>query len=216
MPIRDTQESSPAILETRFRSKAGQASLNIELGIVGQKVVPSATASAGSAGGVVGGAGIVTEFTGGGGGGASTCFLGDTLFTLWGGEQIKYSELYALFEGEDEMPNSLSFDGDTPVAGNIELVTRDIAYEYAIATFSDGKTEVVKEHRYWTKDGYVSIKDLVGKYVMSEQNRPIKVKSLENIVVHEGVFVYNTFITEYQNYCADRKRVKNLKPVPTF
>lgn len=121
-----------------------------------------------------------------------------------------------LYEHQDWYKFALSFDDDgNPVKGEISEVYKRTAYEYLTVTFQDNSvSRVVGEHRYYVPEGrYIAIKHLRYKFIMDETNDPIRVKSLTVVKVPTGIDVYNARIMDYQNYCADGKRVHNLKPV---
>lgn len=142
-----------------------------------------------------------------------TCFRGHTLFALWDSGQIPMSELY---ENQDKYAFALSFDeDDNQVKGEIVEVFKNTVYDYVEAMFEDGMTEVVGEHRYYLPSSiYVPIKYLIGKPVMTFDNKMVDVIGIVNRHVPDGVDMYNVHIRKYENYCADGKRVHNVKPNP--
>ncbi len=170
----------------------------------------AAANTVGAALGGIGQQGTPSEEPGGGG---NPCFLGETLFTLFDGSVIEFEALYKL---KDTYKHARSFDENNQlVCGEIEDVFKNTVYEYMNVTFDDGSTsDVVGEHRYYVPaNNYVAIKYLLDKCVENEVCLPVRVESLERIEVPEGIDVYNAHIKTYQNYCADRKRVHNLKPL---
>ena len=140
------------------------------------------------------------------------CFLGNTLFSLWDRMDIPFSELY---ENQTAHRHALSFDADgDQVKGEIIEVFKRTVYEYIEVTFADREspTEVVPEHRYYIQSGiYVPIKYLLGKCVVTIEDVDVQVLNLKHIDVPGGVDVYNAHIRTYENYCADGKRVHNIK-----
>ncbi len=143
------------------------------------------------------------------------CFLGHTLFSLWDEMDIPFDELY---ENQAKHKFALSFnENGERVRGTIVEVFKHTVYEYVEVTFFDRAfpTQVVPEHRYFIPSGiYVPIKYLLGKHVVSIEGVEVQVLNLKYIAVPEGVDVYNAHIRAYENYCADGKRVHNVKRDP--
>ncbi len=144
-------------------------------------------------------------------GGFDRCFLGHTMVSLFNGKQIPFSELY---KKREERLSALSFDrDDRPVPGVIVDVGRYTTKEWVKITFSDGtSTEARPTHPYFTGEGYEAIGNLWRKTVMNQNNEPVTIINLEKRTGE--VFTYNLSIKDYRNYCADGKRVSNLKPLP--
>lgn len=207
---RDNTDTSPDLIELRTRLGTEQATLNIELGIAGEKAVSSGSSSGGSSG--VGGSPVIQAASGGGGGGGVSrppCFIGATLFTLDDGTRITFSKLY---RNAKKYKFAKSFDDNGhEVQGEIEKVYKRKVYDYMKVTFTDGVSGVRANHRYFTPSGYVAIKELHDKYVLGEDGKRVGVAAIESIDVPKGVYVYNARIKKYENYCADGKRVHNTK-----
>jgi len=189
----------------------------------------------GSALGDIGqGIAIIGE-TGGSGDDPGNCFLGNTLVTLWDGE-LKYlkddktgEELPVAVHDPIRLPfaqifahqerwstrTALCFDEDNNwQAGEIDGIFESIAYEYLHVSFADHTADDVKPtHRYFTPEGYVSIKDLLHKTIWHEYGYWLYVTDLKEIQVPSGIAMYNMHVKKYQNYCANRHRVHNIKPI---
>lgn len=136
------------------------------------------------------------------------CFIGSTNFTLFDGSLIKMEEVYKNYA--DIV--ALSFtETEERTPGVIKQAFRRQAPWYVLAYFSDGSVDgVLPEHRYYTpSDIYLPLKYLIGKHVVHEDGSMLTLEGLE--VVRKQVDVYNVHIETYQNYCANRKRVHNLK-----
>lgn len=209
--MRDNQDTSPDIILARHRAGRNQATLNIELAISSTHTYNTTTGQTpGGGAGNVGGSQLISEITGDGIGGG-TCFLGETLFTLADESRIDFAELYA---HKEKYSHAKSFDEDgNVVKGEILDVFRHTVFVYLAVTFEDGRSLVVGEHRYFIPSGiYIPIKYLLDKYVVDEAGEPVHVEDMEPVKVPKGIYVYNASIKDYQNYCADGKRVHNVKP----
>ncbi len=168
----------------------------------------------GAALGGIGQEGTPSTEPGGGGGGVVPCFLGHTMFSIWNAPSIPIAALHADV-GRWQAAGALSFnEHDMRVRGEIAEVFRNIKYEYLHVVFEDYTADdVVAEHRYFTPNReYVSIKHLLGQRVITEYGRELLVLELKEVKVPSGIFVYNAHIKTYENYCANRRRVHNLKP----
>ncbi len=142
------------------------------------------------------------------------CFLGNTKVTLFDGTQIAFSRL---FMQTQRLP-VLSFDEEkrSNAPGEIKDVFKNVKHQYLHVSFDDDSaTDVVPEHRYWTPEGWTCIKDLLYKYVYSDHGRRIQVVGMDEVMVPDGIFVYNLHIEKYLNYYANGHLVHNNKPAPT-
>jgi hypothetical protein len=184
-------------------------------GLTGAVATPAATVSSVAQQTIGAALGGIDQPRGGGG-----CFTGTSVVTLHDGTYIPFVELH---KRRREGLAARSYDEDGRIVpGIIWDVTRRKVYDYVRATFSDDSiSELMGEHRFYIpSDNYIPIKYLLGKEVVREDGEWLTVTNLEPIKAPEGVYVYNLAIkdllnkTEIHNYCADRKRVHNLKPAP--
>ncbi len=161
--------------------------------------------------------------TGGSGDDPGNCFLGNTEFTLWHPDASMHPRrvpFATLYDNQEDwnIIGALSFnEQEERVKGKIESVTRQQVFAYWHVTFDDGTADdVVPEHRYFTLNkAYIPIRDLLNQYVGYEDYRYLKVVSFDEIEVPNGIWVYNAHIKDVQNYCANRRRVHNIKPQAT-
>lgn len=154
-----------------------------------------------------------------GGGGHPPCFVGETRFSLLSDEGVvHYVPMMSLWlkKSQQHYPDkALSFDGERRVQGVIEEVTRSIAHTLLHVTFSHNWTSdlVTPEHPYWTGEKYVPIRDLLGQMVFTEDGERQKVVMIDEVTSLKGIPVFNAHIRQYQNYCANKRRVHNLCPL---
>lgn len=196
---RDNNETSPSLLELRHRAGANQSTLNIELDL------QSSPESGNSSSSAAPGASVIGDASSGAVPPQWSCFLGDTPFTLHGGERIKFKKLY---DEREKHKFAKSFnDKNEVVKGRILKVFRTLAYEYLFVTFSDGSQVGVKpNHKYFSDGQYVPISELQDEFVSG-----VQVLDLKPVKNPKGAWMYNATIKEYANYEADGKRVSNLK-----
>lgn len=146
------------------------------------------------------------------GGGGNPCFLGSTWVTMFDRSRMFFAEMYEF--GEGAIFSVLSFDDkNKPTLGEM-TVSRSIRQDYCHVTFSDySADDVAPDHRYFTGDMYKPIRTLLGECVVTEKNTLVEVRSID-FVTSQGIYVYNGHVKHYQNYCANGRRVHNLKPIP--
>jgi hypothetical protein len=211
--MKDNYDTSPSLLESRYRADRGQETLNIELGLVTKQTVKeNESASASASNTVTGGGSVIAGASSGSSGGGTLCFAGHTPVTLPDGSRITFKYLFNHFP---RIRYIKCFDErNRETKGEITHVYESVAYEYLKVTFSDGTIDEVKpEHRYFTVKGeYEPIRDLKGRFVATESGEPVQVMDFETVHAPDGVKFYNMTVSEFHNYCANGKRVSNLKP----
>ncbi len=146
------------------------------------------------------------------------CFLGHIPVTYWDGGILKTLPI-SQFYGYDaaKLPFALSFAEDgSLVRGKITRVYKRTREDYLHVTFSDHTaTDVAPEHRYWTGEEYVPIKDLLDRSVLDLRNEPVRVEHIDHVFCPKGIVVYNMTIEKWENYVANGHRVHNRKIDPS-
>jgi hypothetical protein len=207
--MRDNFETAPDLIETRYRARRGQSTLNIEVGLSERQSYSSESGASGAGSAAAGaGATIVSDITTGGGGdsGGRGCFIGTTRVDMPSGSK----PICDIRVGEDEV---LAFDGARRLPKLVTGKHIHLVDEFLLVEFKDGEvTGATKNHMYWTGSVYVPIKDL--DRVMHWAGGWWRERRIvEKSVVRERALVYNLTVADLHNYCANGDAVSNLKPV---
>ena len=206
--MRDNFETAPDLVETRYRAKRGQSTLNIEVGLSERQSYSSEQGASGAGSAAAGaGASIVSDITTGGGGDGSgrTCFIGTTRVDLPSGSKL----IRDILVGEDEV---MAFDSNRRLPKLVTGKHIQLVDEFLQVEFADGEvTGVTRNHMYWTGAVYLPIRKL--DRVMHWDGQWRERRIVEKRVVRERTLVYNLTVEDLYNYCANGDAVSNLKPV---
>lgn len=199
------QETDESLLETRFRAKRGQTTLNIELGLIGMNT--SVRENTSSAGSTPFGSTTVASLTGGTSPGSVGCFIDITSIDIFtrGRKHIKDVKV-----GVDR---AKCFDPYTkePLVREVVGKWEHVVDEILMVDFEDGSTGTTKEHGYFTENGiYRPVWELDSVWHWDKEWRQRKI--VEKRVLTQRTFVYNITVADVHNYFANGDAVSNAKP----
>lgn len=191
--MRDNTESSPEIMETRFRSQRNQTTLNIELGITGRQSVASDGVSQTSVAG--GGSSFVGDIINGDIPDGA-CFIAETSI---GDINIRDAEI-----GK----KTPAFNFKTGRKGKCKILNVMVHEVSELLKVVIGGTVfyVTKEHKFW--DGKKCTP--IGNFKIGERVNGKSITESQVITYDRLIKVYN-LTTEYGNYYANGFLVSNRK-----
>jgi len=198
--MRDSPETSPDVIEARYRSRMSPRTLNIELGLsnqntfnLNQSAVNSSATGANSA--------VLSSIATG----TNACFIPITQIMMADGHtkaiaHIKIRDMVMAFDRTGKFEPKMVTDTFAHLVGSYMLVE----FEDGHTTGLDGK------HQYWTQnDRYAPISTLDYVWHWSDAWRQRKIVDRRIVVVE--TILHNITVADHHNYLANFDAVSNIK-----
>lgn len=222
----DSAYTNPDMMVALYNDPANEVLLTAYLFETAGVQLGAISANLGAIGPATGDPGVTG--TGGDPGGGTGCFAGETLYTLFTGEQITMAELYDNRRKVYIGKGCRAFTPDKDqhiVPGEIRDVYKRTVYELLHVEFEGekGVLRLVPEHRFWLRNRtYKPMHSIRRNYHLQTYDTPewgeTRVADRKLVKYPEGVDVYNCLIGIWHNYFVTQsggrpKAVSNVKPI---
>lgn len=226
--MRDSQDTNPDIIRTRYQSKSNQATINIELGLVTKQNISTSGNSTSSVNSAAG-AGVIGDIAGGD---FDACFTGETLISC--ATQVG-ENMYQLFDRSfvEVTANKgkwmvKAFNPDSTEIGYCNITDAfshktqkllRVEIFHSRDGINNTLLHITPEHLVYNGKDFIPAGDLTANgalyfYVEQiEQLAPYQIKSIHKLTLDKPIDVYN-ITTEWGTYFANGAAVSNRKRDP--